>query len=71
MVAQLSYSVVECAVVCMCAYITYIYIRILYTCLCITPHSVLVPYCSFGGASNSSSSSGSSRRRKEGCEVHQ
>lgn len=61
-VAQLSYSVVECAVLCV-----YVCIHIIYM-LCTIPHSVLVPYCSFGSASSSNSSSS---RRKEGCEVHQ
>ena len=82
-VAQLSYSVVECAVLCVYVSIhkvyiyiyihicTYIYIYIFIYMLCTIPHFVLVPYCSFGGASSSSNSSSSSRIRKEGCEVHQ
>ena len=71
--------------VCMCLYIkkihictyihiiyvyhTYISVHI-YVCV-LSPHSVLIPYCSFGASSSNSSSSSSSSRRKEGCEVHQ
>lgn len=49
MVAQLSYSVVECTVLCV-----YVCIHIIYMFVCTTPHSVLISYCAFGGVAGSS-----------------